>query len=54
MQPHPRLQLKPHMPREIVARLRLIGRLSAGLHRRPTVICALARCAETTLTCEWI
>jgi LuxR family transcriptional regulator, maltose regulon positive regulatory protein len=44
----------PPAPAAVVSRARLLERLSAGLHRRLTLICAPAGFGKTTLASEWL
>ena len=39
---------------KVVLRLRLLGRLSDGLHRKLTLVCAPAGFGKTTLVSEWL
>jgi LuxR family maltose regulon positive regulatory protein len=57
MQQYPQLQTKLHIPPirpELVSRPDLIGRLYAGLHRKLTLVSALAGFGKTTLVAEWL
>jgi LuxR family maltose regulon positive regulatory protein len=57
MQQHSLLATKLHIPPirpELVSRPRLIERLSAGLHRKLTIISAPAGFGKTTLVTQWL